>query len=323
MRRAALVATMMAGALSVAAPALAQTPDYLKAAAACMGFDKTVTGPAALAACKTALGDAKLSASDKSDLYVGQGYQLALAGKYDDSVASYDQALVVDGANIDARFGRAEVLIAQLKPAAALVDLDILIKNDPNDADLLSRRGGVYLYFMDDSDKAIADYTKALALEKTPADLLSLGEALTNKGELAKGLASMDEAIKLKPDFMDAFGSRCYTRMLIGADKAGALADCDKAIAMGMPVGDSTGFFRGVLLYQMGKYADAWTAFDKVAKAIPDDPESRYGRGLAGVKLNRAGAIDDITAALKEDADIPDYFVDYGIKDRVNADGTR
>ena len=116
-----------------------------------------------------------------------------------------------------------------------------------------------------------------------------------------------------------ALNSLCWAKATAGVDLAGALADCDAALALipeAAPVLDSRGF----VLLRLGRFAEAAATYDHALKLRPTQAQSLYGRALAAAGLGDNVTADRETAlAVKSGPGVIVEFESYGVKKRPSA----
>jgi tetratricopeptide (TPR) repeat protein len=98
-----------------------------------------------------------------------------------------------------------------------------------NRARAYNKRGIAY-YMKGEFDRAIADYTKAIALDaKNAKAYYNRGLAYHEKGEVDRAIANYTKAIALDPNFALAYNNRGVAYAMKG-DKEQAIADFRKAL---------------------------------------------------------------------------------------------
>jgi tetratricopeptide (TPR) repeat protein len=145
---------------------------------------------------------------------------------------------------------------------------------------------------------------------------INRGDDYDIKGEYARALLDLDQAIKLKPDApAERFNDRCFVEFEIGTNLGGALKDCDRALTL--KPGEATSLdSRAWVHLKMGNAKPAMDDFDAALRQKPDQSSSLYGRGLLKRRQhdNKAGDAD-IAAALKLDPTLPETVRKWGITD--------
>jgi len=123
----------------------------------------------------------------------------------------------------------------QVRPWTVLLGLLVLSGCGPSKeqqaVDAYNR--GVVYGKKGDRDKEIAEYTEAIRLQPDFADAYyNRGVAYRGTGATDKAIADYTEAVRLKPDFADAYYNRAVDYGSTG-DKAKAEADFAKAKELG------------------------------------------------------------------------------------------
>jgi lipoprotein NlpI len=167
---------------------------------------------------------------------------------------------------------------------------------------------GIAAVNRDDDDQAIADMTSALAAGDLNASLvpvayLERAQAHAEKGDCPAAVADASAAIKLKPDYFEAFWLRARADSCAGHDTE-AVADFTQVIAM-RPLDDAF-WQRGLARWNLGDFQNAADDFSETASRSPKWPYPVIWFGLS--KL-RAGSFDGVDFAKRyqpfDDSDWP------------------
>ncbi|HEY9792008.1 MAG TPA: tetratricopeptide repeat protein [Candidatus Obscuribacterales bacterium] len=157
------------------------------------------------------------SGKPTDDAYLTRGLSLLNMHKIDDAAADLDVARRSDNPSVKARalFGKACVEVAQKNYTEAINHLDESLREEPSQAALIRRADT--LRDMGKFDDAIADYTKAVHVDKSSAELyLSRGICEAAFKREKQALADFDEALKLKPAFVEALSRRGREYLALG-----------------------------------------------------------------------------------------------------------
>ena len=139
------------------------------------------------------------------------------------------------------------------------------------------------------------------------------GIAYFKSGQSEKAVQDYDQALSLSPNFFNALSGRCWNRAIVGRDLGGAIADCNRALALNPSISYTRGS-RGFAYLKMSDYSAAIADFDAALKAHPENAPSLYGRGLAKrAKGDASGASADMTAAGRLDPLIAQKFLSWGV----------
>lgn len=122
--------------------------------------------------------------------YLNRGFAYAATGSHQSALANYNRAIQVDSSSPDAHYFRGEEHLQLGNYQDALTDYNQAIELDPNRANAYLDRGFIY-YELDDPKKAADDFTKA-------AELLEDGDEPATR-ELALNLAR-DIRATLEPE---------------------------------------------------------------------------------------------------------------------------
>ena len=160
---------------------------------------------------------------------------------------------------------------------------------------------GVSAFRNGDHDKAIADYSKAIRLDRKYADAYhDRGLVYGNKGNHDKAIVDFSKAIRLNPEDADGFHDRGVAYEHRGEfDKA--IADYTEAIRLD-PKCASRYYSRGVAYGWNGKYSKAIADYTKAVRLDPKYALAYHDRGIAYEQNGKYDkAIADFTEAIRLD----------------------
>ncbi|MCY7345485.1 MAG: tetratricopeptide repeat protein [Pyrinomonadaceae bacterium] len=195
---------------------------------------------------------------EASVILTGSGQYYYEQNQLNDSIAAYRDAIDLDAKNNDAKFGLSDALAAlasdslekeKVQEARGLFNEAIEL----NDKNSVAQAGLGEIYdALNDNEKAIASYEKALALDNNLTGIYApLGILYYQKNDVARA---------------DDFLSKALA------------ADVNDA---------TTQYFLGLVRYKQNRYEDARIAFAQAAKLDPIMPEARLSLGEALDKLDR------------------------------------
>ena len=169
-------------------------------------------------------------------------------------------------------------------------------------------RRGVEAHQRGDFDRAIQDYSKAIALKPDLAEAYNnRGNAYREKGDYDRAIQDYTKAIALKPDLAEAYYNRGVAYGAKG-DYDRAIQDYTKAIAL-KPDDAKAYNNRGVAYGAKGDHDHAIQDYDKAIDLAPDDALAYTNRGVTWLFLREWDrARSDLTAAKERGVPIAEFF---------------
>lgn len=200
---------------------------------------------------------------------------------------------------------------------------------------------------LDDADRAIEDFTKALAINpdlarayngravvysdkgdyenalkdheqalritpNAPGYLMNRGTTYRRMGRFAESVDDFDKAIRNNPTLPSAFNGRCYVLANWGKARE-AIADCNRALRL-RPGDPNILDSRGYAYLRMGDYRAAIADYDEAIKAGARAGEPYFGRGVAKIRSGNADEGNaDIAEAVKRDPEIAEKMAQLGV----------
>jgi len=150
-----------------------------------------------------------------------------------------------------------------------------------------------------DYDRAIADLTQAIRLDPNYADAyISRGSVYNEKGDYDRAIADLTQAIRLDPNYAIAYVVRASAYYSKG-DYDRAIADFTQAIRLD-PNSEITYCNRGIVYKEKGDYDRAIADFTQAIRLDPIYANAYYNRSIAYMeKGNYAQARADVDMALR------------------------
>ncbi|MGH7961860.1 MAG: tetratricopeptide repeat protein, partial [Candidatus Binatia bacterium] len=134
------------------------------------------------------------------------------------------------------------------------------------------------------------------AWAQTASEAYEAGKHLAQTGKLQEAVASFDLAIRLKPDFAQAYSARGNVHNALGQfEQAGK--DYNEAIRLN-PRYVEAYYNRGNVYSDAGQYEQALKDYNEAIRLSPRYAEAYYNRGLAHLMLGRGEAAADARAYL-------------------------
>jgi len=249
---------------------------------------------------------------DNTEKWFEQGNSLFLEGRYQEAIASYDNAVKIkpDYHQAWANQGIALGNLGRNEEAIASFDNAVKIKSDDHHTwynrgiilDKLGRLEEVIISY-DNAVKIKSDYHQAW---------YKRGIALGNLGRNEEAITSFDQAVKIDPDFHDAWYNRGITLGNLGRNEE-AITSFDQAVKIDPDFHDAW-YNRGITLWNLGRNEEAITSFDQAVKINPDYPDAWANRGLALFKLDRKEeAFASFDQAVKIKPDYHEVWYNRGV----------
>jgi tetratricopeptide (TPR) repeat protein len=159
-----------------------------------------------------------------------------------------------------------------------------------------------------DLDEKLRFYSEAIRLKPDYAEaFINRGVARREMGDIEGAIEDYNEAIRLKPDHASAFNNRGIVRCDKG-DPEGAIQDFDEAIRL-LPDAAAAFNNRGATLRIKGIYEGALKDCNEAIRLKPDFAEAFYNRGITRVAMGDfEGALKDFNEAIRFKPDNAEAF---------------
>ncbi len=223
--------------------------------------------------------------------WLGQGLQYQQTGRLAEAEVCYRRVLAAQPDHADALhlLGVAAHQSGRHDQAVELIGQAIKRAQDP----IYFSNLGIALKHLGRTGDAIAAYREAIRIRPDYADAFyNYGNALKELKRLDEALASYDTALALRPDNAAAFHNRGL--VLQELKRPGdALASLEKALALKPDYAEAF-FNRGLVLQQQERLDEALASFDQAVAFKPDYAEAFHSRGIA---LQRLARLDEALAS--------------------------
>jgi len=157
-------------------------------------------------------------------------------------------------------------------------------------------------------EQAVKSYDKALRINPDYADAyFNRGIALQKLGQPGAAIKSYDKAIRLEPDFADAYSNRGTALQDLGRLEQ-AVQSFEKAIQFKPDYAEAY-YNRGIALHDLGHPEQAMNSYGKAIQFKPDYANAHCNRGNALHALGQLKAA--ITSYNKAIQIMPDYAIAY------------
>jgi len=198
------------------------------------------------------------------------------AGRTDDALNEFQEAVASDPQNSLAIHNRAVTLAQQNEFDAALVDFNRVIELNPglaiayhNRAELLAAQGKM--------DEAVSDYTRAIDTVSDDAELYrARAHALQQLGRFEQALADLDSSIRLAPKEAQGYTQR-GNLLADRGEYERALEDLEQSLAINPKMAETHRALAWVkATCPQDRYRDAYQALGAAKKAVKLSPQDDY-----------------------------------------------
>lgn len=200
-----------------------------------------------------------------------KGLSFYSLGKYEEAIACYDKAMELDPGLGGAPTNKGNIFYSLGKYHEAITYYDKSIKADPGYSLAWNNKGGA-LSALNKYEEAIAYYDKAIDIDPEYAEAWdNKGLALANLRRYDDALKCIDEALRLNPSLPQT--QKLKQSIL---EKLGMVSSVDE-IKLESREYNTKGFD----LYNLGKYEEAISYFDKAIALNPRDALAWVNKGTA------------------------------------------
>ena len=160
---------------------------------------------------------------------------------------------------------------------------------------------------------AIADYTQAIRLKPDYVDAyFNRGTMKAMMGEYLASISDFDITIRLNPKDNDAYVGRGLAKASLGKYLA-AIIDYDMAIRFNSNDADAY-YHRGIAKGHLKQHSAAISDFDIAIRHNPNDSDVYYNRGVAKSQLGQhSAAISDFDIVIKLNPDYTKAYINRGL----------
>ena len=160
--------------------------------------------------------------------------------------------------------------------------------------------------------RGIADTFEAVNRDLAARAHFSVGYLLFQQKKPEDAIASYDQAIRLKPDFAEAYNNRGIARVVLG-DPEAAIADYGQAIRLRPDLAEAY-FNRGNTQGVLDRHEAAIADYDQAIHLKPDYAKAYNNRGLAQSELERhEAAIADYDQAVRLEPNDAEAYNNRGV----------
>jgi tetratricopeptide (TPR) repeat protein len=198
------------------------------------------------------------------------GTDLLAAGKVDDAITHFRNALRIEPEDADSHYSLGTALLQKGSIDEAIAEFQGALQIEPGDADAHYNLAAAFRQ-EGKLDEAIAHYQSALQFKPDNAEAhYNLAVALRQEGRVDEAITHYEAALKLKPDNADA-ENNLGNLLLQKGSIDDAIGNFQKAVAINPASGRAHNNLGNALL-RKGRAGDALAQFQQALKLEPDDP---------------------------------------------------
>jgi tetratricopeptide (TPR) repeat protein len=231
--------------------------------------------------------------------WLEKGHKASNSHSYTDAVTAFSKAIELNPQDTSGYFSRGVVYILWLRNnSKAMADFNKVIKLNPQYADAYHYRGLIYKA-QGNHGQAMADFNKAIKLNPQNASAYETrGTAYLEMGNYNRAIDDYNKSIEFDPEFGITYLSRGIAYAELGNYNQ-AIADYNEAIKI-YPNFVIAINNRGLAYAKLDNYNQAITDYNKVIELNPKYENAYFNRGLVYTNLdNYNQAIADFQIAAR------------------------
>jgi tetratricopeptide (TPR) repeat protein len=244
-----------------------------------------------------------LAAKPSANLYLQRAIASQMAKQYDFALEDIGQFIQLKPNLAEGYNYKGDILHALKRYKDALAAYSTSIKIKPNDPITYNNRATTYMK-MDESDKAMQDYTAAYQLNPTPRLLVHRAYAALQSEKLEEAFADCEAVLMMDVDIADAHNCMGVIFSRRGKMEE-AFAAFEKAIELDAHFASAYNNY-GLARHNAGNFNEALVLFDAAIKSDAQHAEAYTNRGTTKYVLGDIkGAIADQKKCLELAPDNP------------------
>jgi protein O-mannosyl-transferase len=230
------------------------------------------------------------------------------AGRFNEAVGHYEQALKIKPDFVEARYNLGDAMLQQGRVQEAIAHYERALQLKPDYAEAHNNLGGVLLR-SGKMAEAIAQFEQALRIKPDSAEAHSnLGLALVSLGKVQEGIGHFEQALRIDSDNVEAHSNLGMTLVRVGRVRE-AIGHLEQALRIKpdyAEVHNNLGF----ILWQSGRTQEAIAHWEQALQIKPDLASShrRLGDALlqAGKFHDAIGHYDQVLRVEPDSAEVQD-----------------
>lgn len=224
--------------------------------------------------------------SGNPNFYYYRSLSYFLSHQHEQAIADLDKVISIRPNYSQAYHQRGSVYMASGKYTLALADFDQTIELDPQDMSAYFTRGGLYSAFLNQREKANADYEKVIAFTpQSEKEYILHGDAYQGLRQYENAIRDYSQALTINPRNVKTYCSRGNAYIALKQFDS-AFSDYDKALAID-PKYINAYNARGNAYFKLGQYERAIAEFDQVIAIDSRNEMAYFYKGFAFYYLKR------------------------------------
>jgi tetratricopeptide (TPR) repeat protein len=236
--------------------------------------------------------------SRTKEQWLEEGLAHHKAGRYEQSLRAYEQAIQLDQGYARAYRSKGDVLYDLKRYEEALPVYEQALRLDPNHARIHRNKGDI-LWHLKRSNEALVAYDEAIRLEPGVAQSYNdKGNVFFSLKRYEEALAAFDLATRLDPNSAYAYNNKgnALSRLTRFVEAIGAYEDAIRIdVQYAIPYNN-----KGRALYHLGRYYEALAAFEQALRLDPDFAGAYNNMADTLERLGRIGEAQAVRAKVPQ-----------------------
>lgn len=253
-----------------------------------------------------------LFSSRSSTAYFAEGMAYYSAGDFDLAIRKFDQAIKLDGNNVDAYFNRGLACYSRKDFDSAAESFTRILNIDPHYSEAYLNRALAYMYGSR-PDMAMNDFNEAVRLSpNNPQAYFNRGLAYYQRRDFGSAVENFTRAVGIDQKYSDAY---CY----IGLSnlELGRHVEALKAFSTAISTDSNASLAysrRGEIYYKIGRIEEALNDYNRSIALGISESRTYNNRGLALLKKDNVNAaLADFDQAINLDPAYPHSYFNQGL----------
>lgn len=221
-----------------------------------------------------------------SNFYYYRALSYFVSHQYEQATADLDKVISIRPNYSQAYYQRGTAYLASGKYTLALANFDKALELDPRNISAYFIRGSLYGAFLNQREKANADYEKVIAVTpRSETEYILHGDTYQRLQQYENAIRAYDQALAINPRNAKIYCSRGDAYIALKQYNS-AFSDYDKALDID-PKYINAYHARGNAYLKLRQYEQAIIEFGHVIAIDPQNESAHFGKGFAFYYLKR------------------------------------